>query len=320
MNMDTTKNVNRMTVLITGAAGGLGKAFAVECASRGWDLFLNDLQQVPLETLAAALRRSYGVQVVTHACDLTDAAEREGLFEHARAEGWHFSMLVNVAGVDFEGPFFDQSAKQIQTIVRLNVEGTLAMTHAILDYRKPDETLHIINVASLAAFLLADLLLPVLKAAPMGRVVTVSSDSHYGARLDWNDPQLRRRYDGLRAYGNTKLADVLFTLELNRRLGKGSHVHAFAVDPGLVKTDIGLKGTPALVQWVWKVRRSGGTPAEVPARCITYLLAEPSLQDSGEVYWKDCQPKRASREALDIASAERLWVLSEKLCGLDGKE
>jgi len=172
----------------------------------------------------------------------------------------------------------------------------------------------------LAAFLLADLLLPVLKAAPMGRVVTVSSDSHYGARLDWNDPQLRRRYDGLRAYGNTKLADVLFTLELNRRLGKGSHVHAFAVDPGLVKTDIGLKGTPALVQWVWKVRRSGGTPAEVPARCITYLLAEPSLQDSGEVYWKDCQPKRASREALDIASAERLWVLSEKLCGLDGKE
>jgi len=150
--MNTTKNANKMTVLVTGAAGGLGKAFAVECASRGWDLFLNDCQRVPLETLAAALRRAYGVQVVTHACDLTDAAEREGLFEHARAEGWCFSMLINVAGVDFEGLFFDQSAKQIQTIVRLNVEGTLAMTHAILDHRKSDETLRIINVASLAAF------------------------------------------------------------------------------------------------------------------------------------------------------------------------
>ena len=172
----------------------------------------------------------------------------------------------------------------------------------------------------LAAFLLTNQLLPILKAAPMARVVTVSSDSHYGVRLDWDDPQLRRHYNCLRAYGNTKLAGVLFTLELSRRLGKGSRVHAFAVDPGLVKTDIGFKGTPALVRWVWKVRRSGGTPAEVPARCITYLLAEPSLQDSGEVYWKDCQPKRASREALDIASAERLWVLSEKLCGLDGKE
>jgi short-subunit dehydrogenase len=152
MNMNTTKKENKMTVLITGAAGGLGKAFAVECASRGWNLFLNDLQRASLETLAAGLRRAYGVQVVTHACDLTDPADREGLFEHARAEGWRFSMLINVAGVDFEGPFFDQSAKQIQTIVRLNVEGTLAMTHAILEHRKPDETLHIINVASLAAF------------------------------------------------------------------------------------------------------------------------------------------------------------------------
>jgi short-subunit dehydrogenase len=152
MNMNTTKKENKMTVLITGAAGGLGKAFAVECASRGWDLFLNDLQRDSLETLAVGLRRAYGVQVVTHACDLTDPAARAGLFEYACAEGWHFTMLVNVAGVDFEGPFFDQSAKQIQTIVRLNVEGTLAMTHAILDYRKQNETLHIINVASLAAF------------------------------------------------------------------------------------------------------------------------------------------------------------------------
>jgi retinol dehydrogenase-12 len=171
----------------------------------------------------------------------------------------------------------------------------------------------------LAAFLLTNQLLSVLKAAPMARVVTVSSDSHYGARLDWDDPQLRRHYDGLRAYGNTKLADVLFTLELNRRLGQGSGVHAFAVDPGLVKTDIGFKGTPALVQWVWKVRRSGGTPAEVPARCITYLLAELAIQDSNEVYWKDCNPKRASREALDGTSAERLWTLSEKLCGIEEK-
>lgn len=172
----------------------------------------------------------------------------------------------------------------------------------------------------LAAFLLTNQLLPVLKAAPMARVVTVSSDSHYGTRLDWDDPQLRRHYNGLRAYGNTKLADVLFTLELNCRLGQGSSVHAFAVDPGLVKTDIGLKGTPSLVSWVWKIRRSGGTAPDVPARCIVYLLAEPAIRDSGEVYWKDCSPKRASREALDVTSAERLWALSEKLCGIDGKD
>jgi short-subunit dehydrogenase len=152
MKRITLQTSARMMVLITGAAGGLGKAFAVESASRGWDLFLNDCQGTSLETLAAGLRQAYGVQVVTHACDLTDPAARTGLFEHVRTEGLHFTLLVNVAGVDFEGPFFDQSVEQIQTIVRLNVEGTLAMTHAILEQRKPNETLHIINVASLAAF------------------------------------------------------------------------------------------------------------------------------------------------------------------------
>lgn len=171
-------------------------------------------------------------------------------------------------------------------------------------------------VNHLAAFLLTRELLPLLQAAPQARVVTVSSDSHYGARIRWDDPQLRRRYNGLAAYGTTKLANILFTLELNRRLGNDSSVHAYAVDPGLVKTDIGMKGTPALAGWVWKMRRSGGTSSAVPARCIVYLLSEPAVQHSPALYWKDCQPKRASRNALDGEAAARLWTLSENLCGL----
>ncbi|RPJ42253.1 MAG: SDR family NAD(P)-dependent oxidoreductase, partial [Chloroflexi bacterium] len=67
-------------VLVTGATGGLGKAFAVECASRGWDLFLTDLRQEPLETLAIGLRNAYGVKVLVQSCDLTDAAARAVLF------------------------------------------------------------------------------------------------------------------------------------------------------------------------------------------------------------------------------------------------
>jgi NAD(P)-dependent dehydrogenase (short-subunit alcohol dehydrogenase family) len=174
-------------------------------------------------------------------------------------------------------------------------------------------------VNHLAPFLLTHALLPLLKAAPFGRVVTVSSDSHYSGRMHWDDPQLRRHYDGLKAYGNTKLANILFTLALNQRL-KGSSMHAFAVDPGLVKTDIGLKNTPALARWVWKLRRSGGTPPEVPAQGIFTLLTEPSLQDTAHLYWKDSRPKRASRAALDEASAQQLWSLSEKMCGIDGEQ
>ena len=148
-------------------------------------------------------------------------------------------------------------------------------------------------VNHLAAFLLTHELLPLLQAAPAARVVTVSSDSHHGA-ADWDDPQLRRRYNGLRAYGRTKLANILFTLELNRRLAPTSRVKAFAADPGLVKTEIGFKGTPPLVRWVWERRRAGGMPPEESARGIVCLLTEPDLHESAEIYWKHGQPRQAS--------------------------
>ncbi len=142
----------KMTIAITGAAGGLGKAFAVECASRGWDLFLTDARSAALETLARSLRGGYGVRVVCRACDLSNPVERGQLFEHMRGSGLRFGMLINVAGVDFEGPFYECSDEQIRTIIRLNIEGTLAMTHGMLDFRDPLAPFRIINVASLAAF------------------------------------------------------------------------------------------------------------------------------------------------------------------------
>lgn len=171
-------------------------------------------------------------------------------------------------------------------------------------------------VNHLAPFLLTHHLLPVLQAAPTARVVTVSSASHYPARLRWDDLQLRRRYNGLAAYGNTKLANVLFTLELNRRLGEHSTVRAFAADPGLVKTDMGFKGTPAIARWAWKLRRSGGEPPEHAARGIVYLLAQPELSEARDLYWKDGQPRRPSRRALDGAAACRLWEVSARMCAL----
>ena len=139
-------------IAITGATGGLGKAFAVECASRGWNLFLTDLHPEPLETLAAGLRNAYSVKVMVQACDLTDPLSLSRLFEGIRTERLRFWGLINVAGIDFEGPFYEQTCQQIRTILRLNIEGTLEMTRALLEYRDPLATFRIINVASLAAF------------------------------------------------------------------------------------------------------------------------------------------------------------------------
>jgi uncharacterized protein len=146
------ENTHNSFVLISGATGGLGKAFAVECASRGWNLFLTDMHARLLQTLSASLQRTYGVTVRYQACDLTDPASRAGLFEHLGQERLKFWGLINVAGTDFEGPFYEQSRQHIRTIIRLNVEGTLEMTHALLSFRDPLNTFRIINVASLAAF------------------------------------------------------------------------------------------------------------------------------------------------------------------------
>ncbi len=167
-----------------------------------------------------------------------------------------------------------------------------------------------------APFLLTAELLPLLKAARNGRVIAVSSDSHYGARIDWNDVQHQRDYNGLRTYGETKLANILFTIKLNERLSSRSRVHAFAVDPGLVNTEIGKKGTPAIARMVWEIRRRGGTSPEKPAAGIVYLLLDDSLTNSKDIYWKDCQPKAASRFANDHEAAGRLWEYSRAVCGI----
>lgn len=152
--MDITSGENRTNslVLITGAAGGLGKALAVDCSSRGWDLFLTDLSAGPLEILAASLRNTYRVNVIIHPCDLTDHMARDAMFERIRMEQLRFSALINVAGIDHEGPFFEQTEKQIRTIIRLNIESTVDITRGILQYRNPLSSFRIINVASLAAF------------------------------------------------------------------------------------------------------------------------------------------------------------------------
>jgi retinol dehydrogenase 12 len=173
-------------------------------------------------------------------------------------------------------------------------------------------------VNHLAPFLLTHELLPLLQSAPAGRVVTVSSGSHYHTRLRWEDIQLRRRYNGLLAYKQTKLANVLFTAELNRRLGAGSTLRAYAADPGLVKTEIGFKDNPSLARWVWDRRRAGGVAPEVSAQGILYLVSEPSIQDSPAIYWKDGRPKQPSRYALDEDAASRLWELSAQMCGIEG--
>lgn len=139
-------------VCITGATGGLGKAFAAECASRGWDLFLTDISGVSLCTLAEGLSNAYGVEVAWHPADLTDQDSRARLYEHLQSNGFRFWCIINVAGLDYEGPFAERTPEQIRTLLRLNIEANLETTYAILGLRDKGRPFRVINVASLAAY------------------------------------------------------------------------------------------------------------------------------------------------------------------------
>jgi NAD(P)-dependent dehydrogenase (short-subunit alcohol dehydrogenase family) len=171
-------------------------------------------------------------------------------------------------------------------------------------------------VNHLAPFLLTNLLLARLSAKPKARVVTVSSGSHYGARLNWGDIQHMRHYNPLQVYKQTKLANVLFTAELRRRLGDASRIRAFAADPGLVDTEMGTKVNSRLARWVWSIRRRSGIPAERSAAGIVRLLLDPDVLHSREIYWKHGRPKPPDPVALDADAARRLWELSAQMCGL----
>lgn len=139
-------------VLITGAAGGLGKAFAAECASRGWNVFLTDLSEQALAAAATGVERMYGVEVLCRPCDLTDAAARAALWQDIGRGGLCFHMLINVAGIDYEGPFDERRVDELCTIVRLNIEATVEMSRRVLPFRDPARTLRIVNVSSLAGY------------------------------------------------------------------------------------------------------------------------------------------------------------------------
>jgi NAD(P)-dependent dehydrogenase (short-subunit alcohol dehydrogenase family) len=177
-------------------------------------------------------------------------------------------------------------------------------------------------VNHLAPFLLTNLLLPKLRASEQGKIITVSSGSHYHTKINWKDPMHRKHYNCLNAYKQSKLANVLFSYELNRRFSEQLNIHAYAVDPGLVNTSIGEKRTGALVKWFWGMRRKRGISPEQAAETITYLASEDlgdNLTKKNWIYWKDCRPKEPSRYSKDGAAALRLWELSERLCGIDGQ-
>jgi len=145
-----------MYVLITGASGGLGRAMAMDCARRGYNLFLTDINQSALDAISTGVKRQYGAAVHTMACDLTRDGAIGEMLDCAKMLGIEFDMLLNVAGIDCEGSFTQRSSKELMSMIGINVEATINLTHQVLGRRLLNEKgeykpFYIVFVSSLAS-------------------------------------------------------------------------------------------------------------------------------------------------------------------------
>jgi NAD(P)-dependent dehydrogenase (short-subunit alcohol dehydrogenase family) len=279
--MDAPIDLRAKTCVVTGATSGIGLEVARQLAARGATVI--GVGRDPARCEAAARRLGISCEVA----DLSSLAEVRRLAGRIAALAPRLDVLVNNAGT-------------FSFVRRETVDG-LELTFA---------------VNHLASFLLTNLLLARLEAAGEARVVIVSSGSHYAGQMHWDDLGLRRGFSGLKAYDQSKLATVLFVRELARRLGPASPVSAYAVDPGLVRTDIGLKGTRPLVRLVWRLRSGRGIDPAMAAESVAWCAVSEEAAGSTGLYWKERRPVEPSARARDDAAARRLWEESEALCGM----
>jgi len=168
----------------------------------------------------------------------------------------------------------------------------------------------------MAYFVVTNLLLDRLKATPGARVVSTSSDAHKAGRVDFDDLQLEKSYASFRAYGTSKLENILFTRELAKRLA-GTGVTANCLHPGFVGTRFGQNNANNIfMKGLARVIMSFGLKPEEGARTIVYLAASDDVaKTSGEYFYK-CKIEKTTDAAKSDADAKRLWDVSAKIAGL----
>lgn len=262
-----------MTALVTGATDGIGRETARQLGALGWGVIVHGRNERKAAQVADSLGRSVrGASFVPAWGDFSRMREVVALADQTAAVAPQLDVLVNNAGVSLSE----------RSITEDGFELTLAVNH-------------------FAHYLLTRRLLGALHAASAGRVVTVSSMTHASGRIDLEDPTLARDFDGYRAYAASKLANVLFTVALAKRLA-GSSVTANCCHPGVISTKL-LHSRFGMC----------GAPVERGARTSVYLATSPEVAKVSGKYFDDCREASPARSAGDTRLAESLWNASERL-------
>ena len=279
--------MNGKTVLITGASAGVGLQSAIGLAKLGAEVVMVGRDEGRTAQAAALVKSQTGNPAISYLlADLSSLKDIRKLAQEFKDKYKKLDVLLNNAGAIF---FWRQVSVD-------GYEMSLALNH--LNY-----------------FLLTDLLLDMVKAAPAGRIVNVASRGHYRGHLNFDDLQSQHRYNAMQTYCMSKLMNVLFTYELARRL-QGTNVTANCLHPGFVASNFATNNG-------WWVRlgmafMSQRISVEDGAKCSIFLASSPEVQRvSGKYFNYDTKETRSSDESYDEAKAKRLWDVSEKLVAID---
>ena len=267
------------TALVTGATDGVGRLVARELARDGWRVLVHGRDRPRGEALVHEIVQAGGSATFL-AADLASLAEVRRLAAEVRSATDRLDLLINNAGIGTAG----------------NAPGrqTSADGHELR-----------FAVNYLAGFLLTRLLMPLLKASTPARIVNVSSAGQQA--IDFSDVMLTRHYSGVAAYCQSKLAQILFTIDLADEL-KGSGVTANALHPSTYMNTT-------------MVRRAGVSPTsrvEDGAQAILQLAVSPALEGKSGLYFNILSEARANSQAYDAEARRRLRALSLELTGLEG--
>ena len=287
--MDTVNGSMKGRVcLITGATNGIGRITARELAKRGATLVLVGRSPDKVNETVQALRNETGNEAVEGmVADLGSLEAIRGLAQAFKAKYPRLHVLINNAG----------AINGTRTLTRDGFETTFGVNH-------------------LAYFLLTHLLLDRLKESAPARIVNVASDGHRIGQIDFDDLQSQKKYDPLKVYCTSKLANVLFTYELARRL-EGTGVTANTLHPGAVATGFAADNQ-TWFGFLVKIGRPFLMGPEKGAETSIYLAASPEVEGVTGKYFKKKKAVKSSKESYDTAVARRLWEVSEKLTGIAG--
>ena len=281
-----TTSMTGKTCLVTGANSGIGRAIARELAARGSRVLMVARSRERGEAARSrlsSLTKNRNIELLV--CDLASQRQVRDLAATVVERYDRLDVLVNNAGV-----ILNQ-----RTLTEDGVETTFAVNH-------------------LAPFLLTNLVLKRMKESEPSRIVTVASGVHHGGAIDFDDPSAERGYSAWKAYSQSKLANILFTRELARRL-RGTAVTATCLHPGMVRTGFCRQGPDSFFFRNWFGRLLLLSPKKGADTAI-WLATSPELSGASGGYYKKRLLVHPSRTACDQETAHRLWRLSERLTGL----